>query len=141
MSATKIAASFRVSVMALVAEAGRSPVAGASAWLHFHAALIETRRAGNADPAFWDQPSRASKIVRQFYIQGNIFEPSNSGGVTPQSGIGRPGAGFLPPGVRRGPPKGRTAVGDVPKRLSAAAMKRALKTLIDSAAGYETGRR
>jgi hypothetical protein len=35
-----------------VAEAGRSPVAGASTWLHFHAALIETRRAGNADPAF-----------------------------------------------------------------------------------------
>jgi hypothetical protein len=51
MSDTKIAASFRVSVMALVAEAGQSAVAGASAWLHFHAALIETRRAGNADPA------------------------------------------------------------------------------------------
>jgi hypothetical protein len=53
MSATKIAASFRVSVTALVAEAGRSPVAGASAWLHFHAALIETRR---ADPAFAPSP-------------------------------------------------------------------------------------
>jgi hypothetical protein len=48
--------------MALVAEAGRSPVAVASAWLHFHAALIETRRAGNADPAFGDQPSRASEV-------------------------------------------------------------------------------
>ena len=56
MSDTKIAASFRVSVMAVVAEAGRSPVAGASAWLHFHAALIETRRAGNADPAFGPSP-------------------------------------------------------------------------------------
>jgi hypothetical protein len=52
MSATKIAASFRFSLTALVAEAGRSPVAGASAWLHFHAALIETRRAGNADLVF-----------------------------------------------------------------------------------------
>jgi hypothetical protein len=56
MSDTKIAASFRVSVMALVAEEGRSPVAGASAWQHFHAALIETRRAGNADPAFGPSP-------------------------------------------------------------------------------------
>jgi hypothetical protein len=50
MSATKIATSFRVSLTAPVAD--RSPVAVASAWLHFHAALIETRRAGNADPAF-----------------------------------------------------------------------------------------
>src|SRR6516165_939903 len=58
MSATKIAASFLPSLTALVA--GRSPVAGASAWLHFHAALIETRRTGNADPAFGDQPSRAA---------------------------------------------------------------------------------
>jgi hypothetical protein len=56
MSDTKIAASFRVSLTALVAEAGRSPVAVAWAWLHFHAALIETRRAGNADPAFGPSP-------------------------------------------------------------------------------------
>jgi hypothetical protein len=34
----------------LIAEASRSPVAGGSAWLDFHAALIDTRRA--ADPAF-----------------------------------------------------------------------------------------
>jgi hypothetical protein len=52
MSATKIAANFRVPLTALVAEAGGSLIAGASAWLHFHAALIATRRAGNADPAF-----------------------------------------------------------------------------------------
>jgi hypothetical protein len=39
MSATKIAASFRVSVTALVAKQPDSPVAVAWAWLHFHAAL------------------------------------------------------------------------------------------------------
>ena len=39
-----------------IAEAGRSPVAVAWAWLHFHAALVETRRAGNADPAVRELP-------------------------------------------------------------------------------------
>jgi hypothetical protein len=51
-----------------------------------------------------------------------------------------PWGDLAPPGASRSP-KGRTAVDDVPKRPSAAAMKRALNTLIDSAAGYETGRR
>jgi hypothetical protein len=52
MSETKIAASFRVSVMAPVAEAGSSPVAVAWAWLHVHAALIEDAADWGADPAF-----------------------------------------------------------------------------------------
>ena len=43
MSATKIAASFRVSLTALLPKQPDSQVAVAWAWLHFHAALIETR--------------------------------------------------------------------------------------------------
>ena len=39
MSATKIAASFRVSLTALAPKQRDSPVAVAWAWLHFHAAL------------------------------------------------------------------------------------------------------
>ena len=64
MSATKIAASFRVSVMALVAEARRSPVAVAWARLHFHVALIETRgRPGMQTRRFGSYPSRAELSV------------------------------------------------------------------------------
>ena len=42
MSDTKIAASFRVSVMARVPRQSESAVAVAFAWLHFHAALRRT---------------------------------------------------------------------------------------------------
>jgi hypothetical protein len=74
MSETKIAASFRVSVMGPVAEAGSSPVAAARAWLHVHAALIEDAADRGAAPAFGSEPSRASESVRQFYTEGNIIE-------------------------------------------------------------------
>ena len=33
-----------------------------SAWLHFHAALIDDAATGNAGPAFGDQPSGASQM-------------------------------------------------------------------------------
>ena len=83
MSATKIAASFRVSLTALMPRSPDRRVAGASAWLHFHAALIVTRRAGNADPAFGSEPSRAFESVRQFYTEGNIVECARRGMMNP----------------------------------------------------------
>jgi hypothetical protein len=52
MSDTKIAASFRVSLTALLPKQADSRVAVALAWLHFHAALIEARRTGECRPGF-----------------------------------------------------------------------------------------
>jgi hypothetical protein len=51
MSDTKIAASFRVSLTALMPKRADSRVAVAWAWLHYHAALKEGVEAGSAGPA------------------------------------------------------------------------------------------
>jgi hypothetical protein len=64
MSATKIAASFRVSLTALLPKQPDSRVAGAWAWLHFHAALIETRgRPGMQTRRFGSYPSRTESSI------------------------------------------------------------------------------
>ena len=70
MSATKIAASFRVSLMALAPKPDhRSQVA--RAWPHVHAALIEDAATGRAGPAFGREPSRAAQILRQSNPENN----------------------------------------------------------------------
>jgi hypothetical protein len=50
MSATKIAASFRVSLTALMPRSPDRRVAGAWAWLHYHAALRKTWKQGMQAP-------------------------------------------------------------------------------------------
>jgi hypothetical protein len=51
MSATKIAASFRVSLTALLPKHADPPVAVACAWLHFHAALGGRRGGWECKPS------------------------------------------------------------------------------------------
>ena len=64
MSATKIAASFRVSLTALMPRQADHRFRCALAWLHFHAALIETRgRPGMQTRRFGSYPSRAESSV------------------------------------------------------------------------------
>ena len=83
MSATKIAANFRVSLTALLPRSPDRRVAVAWAWLHVHAALIEDAADRGAAPAFGSEPSRASESVRQFYTEGNIIERARRGMMNP----------------------------------------------------------
>jgi hypothetical protein len=52
MSDTKIAASFRVSLTALMPRSPDRRVAVASAWLHYHAALGSLRGGRECSPVF-----------------------------------------------------------------------------------------
>jgi hypothetical protein len=63
MSATKIAASFRVSLTALSPKEADSLVAMAWAWLHFHAAPMDARRTGVQTRRSGRRPSRAESSV------------------------------------------------------------------------------
>jgi hypothetical protein len=76
MSATKIAASFRVSLTALVPKEADSRVAVAWAWLHYHAAPKEDVEAGNAGPACRLANAYPRRAEHNTFAEGRIADGS-----------------------------------------------------------------
>ena len=81
MSATRIAASFRVSLTALAPRSLDRRVAVALAWLHYHAALRWT----------WKQGMQAPRVDRPVYPRRVDYSTLTKGGMENPARLARQG--------------------------------------------------